>query len=932
VTDITPERWDRVKKIFGDALDRESAERPLYVAQACAGDEDLLRRVQYLLTDDDSAGDFLEQPLMRLPEMGMTLPSRLVFAPDHVISDRFRITRHLASGGMGEVYQARDLQLERDVAIKVVRSRVAHDHHRVALLRQEALATARLNHPSIVTVYQIGQDGDVLYIVSELLNGVSLRTRLSSGRLPIDLAVQWARDIARALATAHDEGIIHRDLKPENVFITQDGRVKLLDFGLAKLLSRDSNAPDGAAPHGDAAPSIVMGTPGYMAPEQLQGHRADHRADIFAFGAVFYEMLTGRRAATESPEPHLGDVPARLRGVVRQSLAKIPDERFQSARDLLPLLNVPLRSTWLRRAGLAMASSIVLVTVAVSLDVAEPIRQWVSRALSRVMPIAASQSQLSFAVLPVINLSGDPQTEQVGLSIARTIARNLATVPGVTVSPRTATARYGESNRNAETALRDLGATLVLDIALERANDRFKMHVSRYQTAPADGVRLRVYNGDVLAIHRDLLRDLPGLLQTAGFRRRLGEADVARLMNLPTSNAAAHFYYFEGRSLLAEPDAAAHPDRAIAALERSLAQDPKFVAAMTSLSDAYLLRHSRTGDDKWVTRATQYAHEALAIDATDAAVHVSLGRLKQKTGHLGAATRELRVAVQQMPDSDEAHRILGLLLALQGDAAEAGRALQHAVLLRPDFWNNHFTLGFARLRARRYDEAITSYKRVTELQPNYADAFAMLGASYHRAGAIEQAIGSYAHAARIGPSATAYANLGFVYFTRGRITAALTAYRAALDKDRSSPRNWRNIGDVYARLNRSGDATSSYRTAIRLLEKQLATNPRDAGAIALLAVCEVKLERRAVAEGRVAEALVLGPKDRDVLYRAAVVYALLEQREQAIKALRAAIENGYEPADARDDHDFTILRELAEFKALVRTDVGRSSNGEGGKK
>jgi len=416
---------------------------------------------------------------------------------------------------------------------------------------------------------------------------------------------------------------------------------------------------------------------------------------------------------------------------------------------------------------------------------------------------------------------------------------------------------------------------------------------------------------------------VPAVLKTAGFRRRLGQAELAQLTKLPTADAAAMYFYSEARSLLLDPDAAGHAARAIAALQRALEKDPQFVAAKTSLSDAFRLRYDETHDPLWLDRADACAQQALEIAATDPSAHVSLARVKQRRGETQEAIRQLRLAVDFQPDDDEAHRALGLLLAQEGAHEEASRELRYAVSLRPDFWNNHFTLGYGRFVAGHYDEAIASYQRVTELQPNYANGFVMLGAAYQRAGLIERATGSYEHAARIGQTAAAYTNLGFVYALNNRDADAVVAYRAAADKEPLTPVIWRNLGDAYSRLNRRRDATASYQTAVRLLEKQLSTNHRDVGAIAMLALCEAKLGHQSVAEHRAAEAFVLQPNDREVLYKRAAVYAIIGKREQALEALRSAIDSGYDRALARDDVDLAPLRSSAKFEALVGTATQR---------
>jgi serine/threonine protein kinase len=265
----------------------------------------------------------------------------------------YEILAPIGAGGMGEVYRARDTRLGRDVAIKVIAFDVSSDSDRLRRFEQEARAVAALNHPSILSVYDVGTEAGAPYVVFELLEGESLRQRLAREAMPPRKAVDWAAQIARGLAAAHDRGIVHRDLKPENLFLTKDGRVKILDFGLAKLLLGEETVEAGDSPTLSAPtnPGTLLGTVGYMSPEQVRGQAVDARSDIFSLGAVLYEMLSGRRAfrrdtaaetltaiLKEDP-PALGSaldggVSPALARIVGRCLDKAPEERFQSARDL----------------------------------------------------------------------------------------------------------------------------------------------------------------------------------------------------------------------------------------------------------------------------------------------------------------------------------------------------------------------------------------------------------------------------------------------------------------------------------------------------------------------------------------------------------------------------------------------------------------------
>jgi eukaryotic-like serine/threonine-protein kinase len=271
---------------------------------------------------------------------------------------RYEVDGLIASGGMGDVYRARDTRLDRTVALKVLASSVLSDPERLVRFTQEARTTALISHPNIVAVYDVGSEDGVPFVVSELLKGCTLRARMRHGRLPVRVAVTYALEIAHGLIAAHHLGVIHRDLKPENVFVTEDGRLKILDFGLAKCRNETLGLPDDSSK--STQPGVILGNVGYMSPEQVRGASIDERSDIFSLGVILYEMLAGRAPfERETPietlygilkdaAPPLGgrpEITEELEHVIRHCLEKIPHERFQSARDLAFVLDVTLRTT-----------------------------------------------------------------------------------------------------------------------------------------------------------------------------------------------------------------------------------------------------------------------------------------------------------------------------------------------------------------------------------------------------------------------------------------------------------------------------------------------------------------------------------------------------------------------------------------------------------
>src|SRR5262247_2776148 len=349
------QRWQQIETLYYAALERAPDARATYLADACADDSGLLREVEELLRYDGTADTFMHDNALAVAAQALDLNELSQTAPQLFPGQgigAYKILALLGRGGMGVVYRARDERLRREVAIKVLPASFAHDADRLRRFEQEAHATSALNHPNILTIYDIGAHEGAPFIVAELLEGEELRTQLESGALPARRALEYALQITQGLAAAHEKGIVHRDLKPENLFVPKDGRVKVLDFGLAKLRPPQPGVGDTDATTQKRLthPGALMGTVGYMSPEQVRGQETDHRSDIFAFGLILYEMLSGRRAfggesaievmnaiLKEDP-PNLGETNAKtspaLEKIVRRCLEKKPERRFQTASDL----------------------------------------------------------------------------------------------------------------------------------------------------------------------------------------------------------------------------------------------------------------------------------------------------------------------------------------------------------------------------------------------------------------------------------------------------------------------------------------------------------------------------------------------------------------------------------------------------------------------
>jgi serine/threonine protein kinase/tetratricopeptide (TPR) repeat protein len=587
----------------------------------------------------------------------------------------YQVQEPLGAGGMGEVYRARDTRLERDVAVKVLPEQLAQDASALARFYREVRAIAALSHPNILAIYDVGSEHGLTYAVMELLEGQTLGDRIRTGLLDWRAAAAIATAIADGLAAAHAKGIIHRDVKPDNVFLTNDGGVKVLDFGLARLESTGS-APPSSGPTLETQPGLLLGTVAYMAPEQVRGQPADARSDIFALGCVLYEMVTGRRpfsgqttadtlaAILHEPAPGLSQSgrarPAELDRLIARCLEKEPARRFQTARDLAGALR-----------GLGQAA---LTGSPRQLDTSAP--------CETPRPQAAPPLAPSVAVLPFRNMSPDPENEYFSDGLAEELINALTKVEGLRVASRTSAFAFKNKNEDVRRIGEQLNVRTVLEGSVRKAGNRLR--ISAQLVNVADGYHLwsETYNrelADVFAIQDEIAGNIVKALQVI-----LGDRKKSVTERVPTTDVKAYEYYLRGRQFF-------HQFRrqgfefAQQMFARAIAADPGYALAHAGVADCHSLLYTYWDPNPDnLKQADDASRQALELNPDLAEAHVARGLAVALKKEFAEAEREYEAALRLDPSLFAAHYFYGRACLAQGKLAEAARLFEQACRLRPD--------------------------------------------------------------------------------------------------------------------------------------------------------------------------------------------------------------------------------------------------------
>jgi serine/threonine protein kinase len=745
----------------------------------------------------------------------------------------YSIVAKMGAGGMGEVYKARDHKLERDVALKILPTGSLIDESARKRFRKEALALSKLNHPNIATIYDFDTVDGVDFIAMELVTGETLAEKAAIGALPEKEVVALASQIADALEEAHEHGIVHRDLKPSNVMVTAKGRVKVLDFGLAKLVQPAANV---ASAETLSQTQGVSGTLPYMSPEQLQGEQPEPRSDIFSFGVLLYQISTGQLPFRETVPSRLTDailhqvpvspraqnprIAPELERVILKCLEKRPEHRYQSAKEILADLSrlsvqtatptsiaLPVKPR--RRRIFWLAGGAVVLSLAIV--------YFVTQRHSRVPFGPAGSVQIrSLAVLPLQNFSRDPDQDYFADGMTEALITDLSKISALQVISRTSVMQYKGSKKPLPTIAKELHVDAVIEGSVEKAGERVRITAQLIEAANDKHLWAESYDRDlrdVLSLQDEVARRIADQVQV-----KLTPQEQRQLSAKTPTNPEAYQLYLQGRFYWNKGDEQ-DLKKSIEYYQEALAKEPNYALAYAGLADSY------SGFSDWylpprrvMPQAKAAALKALQLDDSLAATHAALCWIYTVyEWDWPGAERECSRAIELSPNSADAHDTYSNFLACIGRWEQAEAEIHRAEELDPLSFRYSADAAMIYYDWRHYDQAVLQAQKSVSLQPDYFIAHSYLGMIYAQTGSISEAIVEAQKGVQLSDSPLARGVLGYSYATAGKKSEArkiAADLQGHFDERFVCPFE---IGTIYIRL---GEKEESFRWLDRAYEER----------------------------------------------------------------------------------------------------------------
>jgi len=830
---------------------------------------------------------------------------------------RYEIVDLLGAGGMGEVYRARDTRLSRSVAVKVITAKATQSQRAIDRFEREAKTVAQLSHPNILDIHDFGRDDGVVYAVTELLEGEDLRDRMRGSMLPSSKVLEIGAGVANGLAAAHGKGIIHRDIKPENIFVTSTGQVKILDFGIAGL--KDDALQEvvelEARTESLTLTGNVVGTLGYMSPEQVRGEKADPRSDIFALGCLLYEVLTGNRAflgetshdtmraiLNRDPDPiadSRSDVPPGLEAVILRCLEKQPDERFESARDVAFALHAIANNEWQppprREIRWTRIGALVAVTLAVVLALISVIR------IVQAPPPLPQGKHL--AVMRFEAVGDDPELQDAADGLTETVNLSLAHLeqefPGKFWVVPSAMARKPDV-ASLDAMHRKFNITLAIVGRLERSNDHLNLTIEVVDPESVSTLRATTITDNVLNLASLQKEPVVRIADMIGLELREDEADhiSGGGTNIPSSLS----FYLRGLGMFRQAGSPEEVGTAIESLNDALADDPAFSAARIALAETHLRMYQFSRESTQLDLGL----EAAALAENEAALRgVALrvtGSIQRTAGRLEEAAVVLEEAVEFAPNDAEARIDLGRAYQAMDRIEEAQQQLHQAIYLRPGYWPTHHWLALVYYSQGNYEAAATEFRHVVESAPASYKGYNNLANVYDKLGRKSESFAALQRSVELEPenNPVAFVNLGKLYFDEARFADAADMFERSLAVRPNSSLTWGNLAYSYASGVDPSKTEDAARRALELAKKDLADRPDDSSLLCNLAGYHALVGEIEEGVRFLEQAVEAEPQKSDLIGNIAGTWEDLGERDRALEWVKRAFEAGVLPSRFED--------------------------------
>jgi serine/threonine-protein kinase len=813
--------WYKVREIFDLALRRQPDERRRFLNEVCGDDETLLTEVESLLSSHDSAESFMETPAVaRVADVIETNTKKLETGK---CFGHYEIINQIGAGGMGEVYLAKDKKLDRNVAVKILNEEFSQDASNLNRFIREAKATSRLNHPNILVVHEIGQQENTNYIVSEFINGKTLREVIKEKRLKLSEVLDISIPIADALCTAHSSNIIHRDIKPENIMVRPDGVVKVLDFGLAKVVQQKDRSNFGLEEStvqlSHTAKDVIMGTVSYMSPEQARAQRVDARTDIFSFGIMLYEMLTGQQPFTgetfshtivaileKEPPPlsqFISSFPPEIERIIKNCLAKKADKRYSMAKSLLDDLK-DLKEELAFQSKLERRSA--------SNKKTETETQFIRAAIT-----AKTEKRNSIAVLPFTNISAEAENEYFCDGLAEELLNALAKIEDLKVAARTSAFSFKNKNTEVSQIGKTLNVSTILEGSVRKSGNRIRISLQLINVADGYHLWSERYDREMKEIFD--VQDEITLAVVDALKVKLFGEEKAAILKRYTDSPEAYELYLKGLYHCYKWTDEGFR-KSIEYFEKALEEDPEFAPAYAKIADYYHFT-SHIGlfspheiHPKWKAAAQR----ALEIDEGLADAHLAMAHIYFYFDRDWAkAEGEFERAIELNANSTDAHKYYGLFLASRERFDQAVAEGKKALALDPLSIAVNIVGGFIYLFVDRLDDALGLVRQMIELDSNAPQGYWVGGSLLMANGKYEEAVEAFQKSLSLGDNQMALAKLGCAYGLVGRRDEALKILDQLFEMRKCRYAAPFNIARVYAGL---GDNDNAFEWMEKAVEER----------------------------------------------------------------------------------------------------------------